>query len=101
MKKRDRRSFSPEFKLEAVRVVTTSGRPLSQVARELELRPEQLRQWKKQAQARGQVARPAFPLSLEEENRRLQRENEILRQERDFAKKAAAFFAKDQRGGTR
>lgn len=101
MKKRDRRSFSPEFKLEAVRAVTTSGRPLSQVARELELRPEQLRQWKKQLQASGQVARAASTLSVEEENRRLKRENEILRQERDFAKKAAAFFAKDLRGGTR
>lgn len=40
MKKRDRRSFSPEYK-EAVRAVTESGRPLSQVARELDLRPEQ------------------------------------------------------------
>ena len=101
MKKRDRRSFSPEFKLEAVRLVTASGRPLSQVARELDLRPEQLRQWKRQLQAGGQVARVQTALSVEEENRRLKREVEVLRQERDFAKKAAAFFAKDLRGGTR
>ena len=101
MKKRDRRSFSPEFKLEAVRAVTESGRPLSQVARELDLRPEQLRQWKKHLQASGQVARAASTLGIEEENRRLQREVDILRQERDFAKKAAAFFAKDLRSGTR
>ena len=101
MTKRNRRSFSPEFKLEAVRLVTDSGRPLSQVARELQLRPEQLRQWKKQAQASGQVARSQAALSAEEEVRRLRREVEVLRQERDFAKKAAAFFAKDLRGGTR
>lgn len=101
MKKRDRRSFSPEYKLEAVRAVTESGRPLSQVARELDLRPEQLRQWKQQLQARGQVARAAASLSIEDENRRLKRELEVARMERDFAKKAAAFFAKDLRGGTR
>ena len=101
MKKRARRSFSPEFKLEAVRLVVEGGRPLSQVARELDLRPEQLRGWKQQLQANGEVTRPASTLSLEEENRRLQREVEVLRMERDFAKKAAAFFAKDLRGGTR
>jgi transposase len=101
MKKRNRRFFSPEFKLEAVRLVVEGGRPLSQVARELQLRPELLRGWKHQLHAGGQVARVQTVLSVEEENRRLKRENEILRQERDFAKKAAAFFAKDLRGGTR
>jgi transposase len=100
MKNGHRRSFSPEFKLEAVSLVTESGRPLSQVAREPELRPEQLRHWKKQLQASGQVARSQAVLSAEEEVRRLRREIEVLRQERDFAKKAAAFFAKDLRGGT-
>ncbi|MBK6781259.1 MAG: transposase [Gemmatimonadetes bacterium] len=58
MKKRARRSFSPDFKLEAVRLVVEGRRPLSQVARELDLRPEQLRGWKQQLQARGDVARP-------------------------------------------
>jgi transposase len=98
---RPRRSFSPEFKLEAVRLVTEGGRPLSQVARELGLRPEQLRGWRNQLEAGGKIARVQSTLSAEEENRRLRREVEVLRQERDFAKKAAAFFAKDLRGGTR
>lgn len=101
MKKRDRRSFSPEYKLEAVRLLVAGGRPVSQVARELELRPEQLRQWRRQLQASGQIGRSPAALSVEDENRQLKRENEVLRQERDFAKKAAAFFAKDLRGGTR
>jgi len=101
MKKRARPSFSPDFKLEAVRLVVEGRRPLSQVARELDLRPEQLRGWKQQLQARGDVARPVSTLSLEEENRRLKRELEVARMERDFAKKAAAFFAKDLRGGSR
>ena len=101
MKKRTRRSFSSEFKLEAVRLVLERGQPLSQVARELQLRPELLRGWKKQLEAGGQIARAQTALSAEEELRRLRRENEVLRLERDFAKKAAAFFAKDLRGGTR
>jgi transposase len=101
MKKRARRSFSPEFKLEAVRLLVQGGRPASQVARELDVRADLLRQWKAQLQARGEVARPASSLSLEEEIRRLKRELEVARLERDFAKKAAAFFAKDLRGGTR
>jgi transposase-like protein len=42
---RPRRSFSSEFKLEAVRLVVEGGRPVSQVARELDVRPEQLRGW--------------------------------------------------------
>jgi transposase len=101
MKKRPRRSFSPEFKLEAVRLVVEGKRPLAQVARELDLRPEQLRSWKQQLQAGGQIAKVQTALGVEEENRRLRREVEVLRMERDFAKKAAAFFAKDLRGGTR
>ena len=98
---RPRRSFSPEFKLEAVRLVVEGGRPLAQVARELEVRPEQLRGWKQQLLATGVVARPGGRESVEEENRRLRRELDVARMERDFAKKAAAFFARDQRGGTR
>jgi len=98
---RARRQFSPEFKLEAVRLVVAGGRPLSQVARELEVRPEQLRGWKRTLEAKGLVQRVAGRESLEEENRRLRREVAVLRMERDFAKKAAAFFARDQRGGTR
>jgi transposase len=96
-----RRSFTPEFKLEAVRLVTEGGRRIGEVARELGLRPEQLRGWRKQLEAGGQIARVQSTLSVEEENRRLRRENDTLRLERDFAKKAAAFFARDQRGGTR
>lgn len=101
MKKRVRRLFSPEFKLEAVRLVVEGGRPLSQVARELQVRPELLRGWRTQLEAGGQITRAQTALSAEEELRRLRREVEVLRMERDFAKKAAAFFAKDLRGGTR
>ena len=64
-----RRVFTPEFKQEAVRQVTELGRPISQVARELELRPEQLRVWKHQLVARGAVAAPVRVETAEEEVR--------------------------------
>jgi len=90
---RERRQFSRAFKLEAVQLMR-AGRALAQVARELEVRPEQLRQWRKQLEAEGAVDPAPRVESAEAEVRRLQRELAVVRQERDFLKKAAAFFAK-------
>jgi len=95
-----RRAFTPEFKQEAVRQVTELGRPVSQVARELAIRPEQLRGWKKQLLASGAVAPPVRVETAEEEVRRLRRELAVLRQEHEFLGKAAAFFAKGSGRGT-
>lgn len=98
-----RRQFTSEFKIEAVRLVTDGGRSVAQVARELGIRPDMLRNWKRQAEGRaGLATNDVFPgsghqPSQEDELRRLQRENERLRQERDFLKKAAAYFAKESR----
>ena len=92
--RRARRSFSLEFKLEAVRLVTEEGRAIVDVARDIDVRPEQLRAWKRHFQDRGLVTAPAVLENPEEENRRLRRELDVVRQERDFLKKAVAFFAK-------
>lgn len=98
-----RRQFTAEFKLEAVRMANDSDKPLSHVARELGIRPEMLRSWKRQAQSRAGLAPgDVFPgngklTSQEEEIRQLRREVEILRQEREILKKAAAFFAREVR----
>jgi transposase len=98
-----RRQFTREFKLEAVRLAHASGKPQAQIARELGIRPDMLRSWKRQALGRaGFAAEDVFPgngqlPSQDEELRRLQRENERVRQERDFLKKAAAYFAKESR----
>jgi transposase len=89
-----RRLFTPEFKDEAVRLVLESGRPISQVARELGVRPDQLRHWKQEF-TRARVASPPPGETPEQEVRRLRRELAVVRQERDFLKKAAAFFAKE------
>ena len=91
-----RRSYSPEFKQEAVRLLAESGRPLTQVARELAIRPGQLREWRQQLA--GPSPAPPVPVASDaEEVRRLRRELETVRQERDFLKKAAAFFASESR----
>lgn len=98
-----RRQFSREFKLEAVRLAKESGKPQAQVARELGIRPDLLRSWKRQAEGRvGFAAEDVFPSngqawSPDAELRRLRREVDQLKQERDFLKKTAAYFAKESR----
>ena len=54
-----RRSFTDEFKQEAVSLLASSGRPLTQVARELGIQPSMLRHWRDDRQAKGAVTRPA------------------------------------------
>ena len=101
-----RRVFSAEFKLEAVRRLQerqAAGVSVAQVARELDVRPDMLRAWATQVDARaGAAPRDVFPgqghqPTEQEELRRLQREVQRLSQENEFLKKAAAYFAKDAR----
>jgi transposase len=98
--RRERRSFSPEFKAEAVRLVAERralGVPLSQVGRELDVRPDQLRAWTRQLK-RDDDTGAGFPgETAEQEVRRLRREVAVLRQEQAFAKKVAVYFAKESR----
>ena len=96
--RRERRAFSVDFKAEAVRMAGAAyaqGKSVSQLARELDIRPDLLRVWIKEATARPGHADPAE--TLEQEVRRLRREVETLRQEQAFAKKVAAYFAKESR----
>ena len=95
MPRRKRRSFTKEQKADAVRMVREVG-SLAKVARDLDLTETSLRNWVKQADIdEGNGPEGALTTAEREELRRLRRENRTLRQERDFAKKAAAFFAKD------
>ena len=84
--KRVRRAFTPEFKLEAVRLLVSSRRPVAQVARELAVRADVLRKWKRDAEARGLIALPPPRESPDEELRRVKRELAVVRMERDFLK---------------
>jgi transposase len=95
---RPRRHFTWEFKVEAVRRVRDGGRPVSEVARELGIRPDLLHEWRRAvARRQPQAVGPPGTPSPEEEARRLRRELEVVKQERGFLRKAAAFFARGPR----
>jgi transposase len=105
-KKRTRRVFDAAFKIEAVRRMEERKAqkvPLTQIAQDLDIRPDMLRAWARQLRQRaGQAPTDVFPgegklPSAEEELRQVRRELEVVRQERDFLKKAAAYFAKESR----
>ena len=98
-----RRQFTREFKLEAVRLLSSGERKVAELARDLGVRPDILRGWQKQAEGRAGLKNDdVFPgngklTSKDEEIRRLRRELEEVTQERDFLKKAATYFAKGSR----
>lgn len=103
MSEQKRRRFTAEFKIEAVRLVKEEGISAERVAQDLGVRTDTLKSWIKAAEGRaGLKVRDIFPGNgrmpeMEEELRRLRRENEILRQEREILKKATAFFARELR----
>lgn len=89
------KTYTPEFKAEAVRLMRDEKMPLSKVAANLGVSHTSLASWLKN-DAASRVPAAAPPTNpLEEENRKLRAENRILQMERDILKKAAAFFAKE------
>jgi transposase len=92
---RNKRSYTREFKIEAVRLVRTSGKTQAEIAEELGIPESNLTRWKKKYGKDGEVAFPGHGrLTPEKERlRQLERENEILRQERDILKKAVTIFS--------
>lgn len=95
-KARPRRTFSPEFKAEAVRLCQVGDRTVTQVAGDLDLTETALRDWVQRA-ARAAETPPAGALTSDEREEllRLRRDNKRLQMERDILKKATAFFAKE------
>ena len=87
-----RRSFTPEFKQDAVDLVRRSGKSECQVARELGIPQPTLNRWMRQVAA-APLGSNRFLAT--EELKGLRREVEQLRVERDILKKAVAFFAKE------
>ena len=92
-----RRKYTPEFKREAVRLVTEGGYGVAGAARSLGINENMLRRWRQELGEQGEEAFPGsgHMSSEQEELRRLRAENRRLREERDILKKATAYFARE------
>src|SRR5262249_5686219 len=92
---RKRSTYTAEFKLQAVRMITDQKLSVAEVARRLDVGENLLRTWKKAFLERGADPSPgpATPPPADKEWRGLRAENARLRAERDLLKKAAAYFA--------
>ena len=94
--RRRRRAFTESFKAEVVKLCRRGDRPVSEVARELDLTETAVRRWVHQAEIDA-GRKPGLTSSEHEELVRLRKEVRVLREERDILKRAAAFFAKETR----
>lgn len=92
------KTYTPEFKREAVRLAQTSGKPITQIARELGISDTSIHQWRKELAVHREDAFPGsgHQTAQDEELRRLKRELEITKQERDVLKKAIGIFSRNQ-----
>jgi transposase len=98
MNTKTRRSYTETFKEEAVRLVRESGHPVTHVARDLGIADHLLYRWRAEQQhVEGQGQTRQSARAEQAELVRLRRENAVLKQERDFLRRAAAFFAKESR----
>ena len=90
-----RRKFTPEFRAEAVRLVTESDPPVAHVAAEMGVGAQLLGRWVQQSKPAGAAPDRALDVDERVELERLRAENADLRLDRSFLEKAAVFFASD------
>ena len=88
-----RKKYTPEYKAEAVDLVVNSGRPVAEIARDLGIHAATLGNWVNLAKKDGTVTEKPVTADERARLRELEDENRKLRMERDFLKKAAAWFA--------
>ena len=96
-----RRQYTREFKLEALQLWQSSGKSAAQIEQDLGLTSGRLYRWKRDLKEAGAFPGPGRQAGLEEELRRLRRELEITRQERDILKEAVGIFAAPKKRGSR
>jgi transposase len=94
-----RRRFGAQFKLDAVRLMDQSNRTISNIAKDLGVRPELLYRWKRELEKDPQQAFPGKGRLKPEQEQLRQLEQELARvkQERDILKKALAYFSRNER----
>ena len=99
--RRERRAFTEEFKRQAVQLLQerrAAGVSVTQIGRELDLKPDQLREWARKVAAQdGGLAAAGVVESPEQELKRLRRENARLKEEQTFLKKIAVYFTRESR----
>ncbi len=96
---RQKRVFTPEYRAEAVQLVLSADKPIAEIARDLGIGESTLGNWVAKAKENGVVQDKPLDVNERAELKRLREENRVVKMERDFLKKAAAFFAKES--GTR
>jgi transposase len=94
----NRRTYTREFKREAVRLAETSGKSISEIERDLGITTGLLYKWRQRSVTRGEQAFPGKGHQTESEEalRRLKGELEVVRQERDILKKVVAIFSQER-----
>ncbi len=95
MEKKTPRKIAPEYKSEAVEHACQPGQTNAGVPRELGIRENLLRRWKREVEQHGQLAFGGQGVARDEELMRLHRELAQVKKERDFLKSAATYFARD------
>lgn len=95
---KEQKTSTAEFKREAVRLAQTSGKPMTHIARDLGISDTSIHQWRKELAQHNQEAFPGsgHQTAEVEEVRRLKRELETGKQERDRLKKALGIFSHPQ-----
>jgi transposase len=99
MSERKRKNYTREFKVEAVRLITEKGYSIAEASRNLGVEYSVLRRWKQQLSSDPNNAFPGKGKlkAQDEQLRRLKRDLDRVKEERDILKKALAYFAEDQK----
>lgn len=108
MKSNTSKTYSEQFRADALDLLQTSGKGITQVSRDLGISANTLRNWRNSARRSGAMSSKneddsssLSPEALYAQNEQLRRENEYLRRQRDILKKAASILAEDPQPGLR